>query len=144
MKKLDLQDIINEIKHRNLTAYEISKDLPISEVGINKILNGQSKNPRESTLILLRNYLFKEKEIENKENPPTYGIEDIVAKRVIDLMDDRWKNSEKYNEIIVLRLAKQTEKMELMQIYLERMRQTLEQFEKTLIKEAIEIRKNLK
>ena len=144
MKKLDLQDIINEIKHRNLTAYEISKELPISEVGINKILNGQSKNPRESTLILLRNYLFNEKEIENKENPPTYGIEDIVAKRVIDLMDDRWKNSEKYNEIIVLRLAKQTEKMELMQIYLERMRQTLEQFEKTLIKEAIEIRKNLK
>ena len=92
----------------------------------------------------LENHFAKTEQNNTQVESLNDRFEDIVAKKVMDLMDARWKNSEKYDEIIVFRLAKQTEKMELMQIYLERMRQTLEQFEKTLIKEAIEIRKNLK
>ena len=62
MQKIDLERIIKEIKLRGLTAYEISKALPLSEAGINKILSGTSGNPRESTLLLLQDYLFKEKD----------------------------------------------------------------------------------
>ena len=82
MGQPDLNEIINEIKSRGLTAYEISKELPLSEAGINKILNGNS-NPRKSTLLLLENYLFggeKEKTPTSKES----RFEDVIAKQVAE------------------------------------------------------------
>lgn len=59
----DIENIIKTIKDRGLTAYELSKKLPISEVGINKILNGTSQNPRKTTLQVLHNYLFKNQDV---------------------------------------------------------------------------------
>lgn len=62
---MDLEEIISEIKKQDLTAYEIAKVLPLSEVGINKIINGQSKNPRKATLQILTAYLLRNKSITN-------------------------------------------------------------------------------
>lgn len=57
-----LENIIKEIKDRGITAYKIAESTGLTEVGINKILNGTSKNPREKTLETLENYL------QNKNN----------------------------------------------------------------------------
>lgn len=53
----DLESIISEIKEKGLTGYKIAEETGLTEVGVNKILNGQSKNPRVSTLEILHNYL---------------------------------------------------------------------------------------
>lgn len=45
--KDEYQLLIEKIKKMGLTAYEISKHTSLTEVGINKILNGQSKPRRE-------------------------------------------------------------------------------------------------
>ncbi|AND64861.1 hypothetical protein AX766_10880 [Flavobacterium covae] len=54
---MDANSIILEIKKRGLTGYKIAEETKLTEVGINKILNGTSKKPRESTLKILHNYL---------------------------------------------------------------------------------------
>lgn len=66
-KEISLELIVSEIKRKQLTAYKISSDLKknhgrniITEVGLNKILNGTSENPRKTTLQYLYNYLFEE------------------------------------------------------------------------------------
>lgn len=58
---MDLKEIVEEIKRRGLTAYKIAQDLPeeyaITEVGINKLISGSSRNPRRKTLEILEKYL---------------------------------------------------------------------------------------
>ncbi|MFK7060020.1 hypothetical protein [Flavobacterium oreochromis] len=54
---MDADSIILEIKKRGLTGYKIAEETKLTEVGINKILNGTSKKPRKSTLKILHNYL---------------------------------------------------------------------------------------
>ena len=92
MQNIDLDKIIIEIKNRGLTAYEISKALPLSEAGINKILSGTSEKPRKSTLLLLHNYLFGEKNgksevvnITNEKTPPEEArCEDMLAATILE------------------------------------------------------------
>lgn len=54
---MDVSEIVKSIKEKNITAYEIAKNTLLTEVGINKILNGTSQNPRKSTLKILEDYL---------------------------------------------------------------------------------------
>lgn len=56
---LNLSEIIETINRKGLTAYEIAKETSLTEAGILKILNGESKNPRKSTLEILNNFLNK-------------------------------------------------------------------------------------
>lgn len=58
----DVEIIVKTIKDRGYTAYKIAENTNLTEVGINKILNGTSKNPRKSTLEILHNYLFAQEE----------------------------------------------------------------------------------
>ncbi|OHT44469.1 LexA family transcriptional regulator [Flavobacterium tructae] len=55
---MELKEIIDLIKKHNITAYEIAKNTLLTEVGINKILNGSSQNPRKSTLKMLEEFLI--------------------------------------------------------------------------------------
>jgi phage repressor protein C with HTH and peptisase S24 domain len=54
---MELKEIVDSIKKNNITAYEIAKNTLLTEVGINKILNGSSQNPRKSTLKMLEDYI---------------------------------------------------------------------------------------
>jgi len=54
---MELKEIVETIKNNNITAYEIAKNTLLTEVGINKILNGTSQNPRKSTLKMLEEYI---------------------------------------------------------------------------------------
>jgi phage repressor protein C with HTH and peptisase S24 domain len=70
--------IVKDIKSLGLTAYEIAKDTELTEVGINKIINGTSKNPREKTLEILENYItnYKTKSYVLKESTVDFVNED--------------------------------------------------------------------
>ncbi len=54
---MELNEIIDFIKKNDITGYQIAQKTGLTEVGVNKILNGTSKNPRKSTLITLAEFL---------------------------------------------------------------------------------------
>ena len=54
---MELSTIIEFIKDKQITGYQIAQNTDLTEVGVNKILNGSSKNPRKSTIKTLVNYL---------------------------------------------------------------------------------------
>ncbi|MDI6034025.1 helix-turn-helix transcriptional regulator [Flavobacterium sp. LB2P84] len=56
---MDLKDIINEIKKRGFTGYKIAESTGLTQVGVDKILNGTSKTPQKKTLKLLEDFLNK-------------------------------------------------------------------------------------
>jgi transcriptional regulator with XRE-family HTH domain len=58
MKKIEKLDLIKNLtKEENLTAYEIGKNTKISTFAIQKIINGETKNPNESTLDAILSFL---------------------------------------------------------------------------------------
>jgi transcriptional regulator with XRE-family HTH domain len=57
LEKLKL--VLQLIKEHNLTAYEIGKNTKISTVGIQKIINGETKKPNENTLDMILNFIEK-------------------------------------------------------------------------------------
>jgi transcriptional regulator with XRE-family HTH domain len=56
-KKEKLEFVLEQIKKKQLTAYEIGKKTKLSVSGIDKIINGESKNPQENTLNKIILYL---------------------------------------------------------------------------------------
>lgn len=54
---MELEEIVKKIKGSGITAYKIAENTLLTEVGINKILNGTSLNPRKSTLKILEDYI---------------------------------------------------------------------------------------
>jgi transcriptional regulator with XRE-family HTH domain len=56
-KKEKIEFVLEQIKKKQLTAYEIGKKTKLSVSGIDKIINGESKNPQENTLNKIILYL---------------------------------------------------------------------------------------
>lgn len=65
---MDLDKIIEEIKSRGITAYKIAESTNLTEVGINKILSGKSKNPRKSTIKELSDFLWPTEQLGKKSD----------------------------------------------------------------------------
>lgn len=101
---IELQKIIDEIKTRGLTAYEISKNTPLSEDGINKILSGASKNPRQTTLLVLQDYLFNDPIKSEDKIDKNEGIEYLIAQRVSELVKKELKERDAYVEKVLKEL----------------------------------------
>lgn len=60
MNKLDkIKLMLQTIKEHNLTAYEIGKHTKISTFAIQKIINGDTKNPNETTVDIILSFLEK-------------------------------------------------------------------------------------
>jgi len=58
MKKLDkLKIALDLIKEHNLTAYEIGKHTKISTFAVQKIINGDTKNPNETTVDVILDFI---------------------------------------------------------------------------------------
>ena len=53
----NIQEIVEILKTNNITGYKLAKDLTISPVGAQKILSGQSENPRPTTIKMLDEYI---------------------------------------------------------------------------------------
>ena len=56
-RQLKLKKVKELIKKYNVTAYEISKNTPLTAVGVQKIINGQSEKPLNVTLDTIYNYI---------------------------------------------------------------------------------------
>lgn len=57
---MEIEGIIKEIRQRGLTGYKIAEGTGLTQVGIDKILNGTTKKPTKRTLEILHNYLSKD------------------------------------------------------------------------------------
>lgn len=73
MRELTKDDIIKVIqkqaKDNGITAYQISKNTDLSIRGVQKILDGASKNPRDYTLEMIVNYI-EQHLLDNKVKEP--------------------------------------------------------------------------
>ncbi|QES93116.1 hypothetical protein F0358_10560 [Empedobacter brevis] len=57
LKFNNLDEILDEIEKRGLTAYKISQETGLTEAGLGKILNRITKKPTKTTLNILNSYL---------------------------------------------------------------------------------------
>ena len=69
-----LQEALYLINKYNVTAYEIEKNTPLTAVGVQKIINGDSKRPLENTLktiisYIKQNYIDRESSEKHQEIP---------------------------------------------------------------------------
>ena len=90
MNKLEKLKLIRELcEEHNITGYEIGKHTKISSFAAHKILNGETKNPNESTVDIILAFIedsivgtnIKRAE-EPKSDYQTKRIEDIIADKV--------------------------------------------------------------
>lgn len=56
-KEFLLKNILNLIEKHKITAYEIEQNTELSAVGVQKIINGETKKPLISTLKTIENYI---------------------------------------------------------------------------------------
>lgn len=101
-----LEKILNKIEEEGLTAYEISKEVALTEAGLLKMMRRESK-PRDSTIQLLDNYLSKrfpnsyptgeadknkqlqENGVEYKNRPPLSAYSNLeIVEYIADNLDD--------------------------------------------------------
>jgi len=94
---MEIEKIIQEIKARGLTGYKIAEDTGLTQVGIDKILNGTTKKPVKKTLEILHNYLYKsyikEEKAENileepktnyEKGVPYYDVDFVAGFRTVE------------------------------------------------------------
>lgn len=89
----DLEEILKLIDIHGLTAYEISKEVPLTEAGLLKLMKGDTK-PRDSTLSILNDYLDKkfpgyvvqEESEQQYQAHPRLSLEDKLA--IIKVIND--------------------------------------------------------
>lgn len=78
-KKEKLEFVLQKIQELGISAYEISNNSKITEAGVSRIIKGIAKNPHESSIDIILEYLEKRnKTSENnkvEEDPPIYEAE---------------------------------------------------------------------
>lgn len=88
MNKEEVIDLIKKIcESKGITAYEISKRTELSAVGIQKIFNGETKNPNKKTLVKILTFLQNWSLYE----PPMPEIEQALR---IEDEESQYKNAE--------------------------------------------------
>lgn len=84
MNKLEKVEHIKKVcEQEDITAYKIAQDTGLSAVGIQKILNSETKNPNNSTLSILMEYL--EEKVIGKDIGKIQESESVYSKNDLDL-----------------------------------------------------------
>lgn len=96
MNKLDTIEHIKKVcQEEDITAYKIAQATGLSAVGIQKILNSETKNPNNSTLIIIRDFLENTilgKDINKvEEHPPIYEKPDHDLKKLVSCLEKQSK-----------------------------------------------------
>jgi ABC-type uncharacterized transport system ATPase subunit len=94
-KKDKLDFILKTYKEFNITATNISKNTKLTEAGVQRILNGTSKNPQENSLNEIITFFERKllasqekKEIDRVEEPATvYKKLEVDIKKYIDCIE---------------------------------------------------------
>lgn len=90
-----LNEIVKILKDNGITGYKLAKETDITEPGANKILFGESLNPRKTTLKMLDEYITKNitntKQVREPsavygKKVPFYNI-DVTASNVVSFDD---------------------------------------------------------
>lgn len=77
--------ILENCQAYGFTAYAIAKDTGLSAVGIQKILDGNTKNPNRNTIELLYNWVKnKLEEIQAQENNPGNTLENTDSHNLLE------------------------------------------------------------
>ncbi|MDI9310710.1 MAG: hypothetical protein QM535_10885 [Limnohabitans sp.] len=102
---MELAEIISIIKEKGLTGYKIAEDTGLTQVGIDKILNGSSKKPHLKTLKILENYIKNNSENYVNESSEKYNVNsktDIqILKIRLDSAENRIKLLENHNQFLM-------------------------------------------
>lgn len=99
----DINFIKKTCESEDITAYKIANMTGLSSVGIQKILNGETKNPNSSTIKLILDYLKSETIKDDK-----IIISDIIEKykgkniELIKIYECEKERNILYNEVINL------------------------------------------
>jgi phage repressor protein C with HTH and peptisase S24 domain len=73
------EQIREVFKTNNITGYRLEKDLKVTQVGADKFLNGETKNPYKSTLVMYNSYIDNNfKSIKNVET-----VKELIKKNAI-------------------------------------------------------------
>lgn len=84
MNKLEKVEHIKKVcEEEDITAYKIAQETGLSAVGIQKILNSETKNPNNSTLSILMEYL--EEKVTGKDIGKIQESESVYSKNDLDL-----------------------------------------------------------
>lgn len=84
MNKLEKVEHIKKVcEQEDITAYKIAQDTGLSAVGIQKILNSETKKPNNSTLSILMEYL--EEKVTGKDIGKIQESESVYSKNDLDL-----------------------------------------------------------
>jgi len=84
MNKLEKVEHIKKVcEQEDITAYKIAQDTGLSAVGIQKVLNSETKNPNNSTLSILMEYL--EEKVTGKDIGKIQESESVYSKNDLDL-----------------------------------------------------------
>ncbi len=96
---LELIDRIKFVfKQIKITAYEVAAETSLTEVGINKILNGQSKNPRKATLNILFTWLSNERGVSKLWLDE--GVGNMIISENTNVLDHKIKLFNQYGKDI--------------------------------------------
>jgi len=71
-----LQLIIDLAKKYDITAYEISNNTELNQSSLQKLLKGDVKNPRITTVDIVLNYI--ESTVKDKKEPKHYNVSDAL------------------------------------------------------------------
>ncbi|MNY04886.1 hypothetical protein D3C86_1375890 [compost metagenome] len=108
-KKQKLDFILKKIEELELTSYDIGKKTNLSISGIEKIINGTSKNPHEETLNKILGFLENKvigtnigNNNEVNEPPPVYSRDTMEEVKNNPLVIALTENNRLTREIIIL------------------------------------------
>lgn len=91
-----LREVLEKISKYEITAYEIEQNTSLTAVGVQKIINGQTKRPLENTLLTIISYI---KQVYEKEDPPRQiqPYDEVDTVDFIDIPDDESDSEELEN-----------------------------------------------
>lgn len=94
-KKEKLEIVLQKIQELGISAYEISNNSKITEAGVARIIKGIAKNPHESSIDIILEYLEKRNKTgENnkvEEHPPIYEKAIFDINKYISCMETESK-----------------------------------------------------
>lgn len=113
--------LLDKIEKYNITSYELSKAIPLSEPGIRKVIKGETKSPnlerlRDIETYIAENYESSDKE-DKKESPKESPDFKIILEKLTAIEDKIDKSS--LRQEIIFEIIKNAKTEELK--YIEKM-----------------------
>lgn len=99
MRDLKIEQIILLCEEHKITAYEIGSNTKLDAAGVQRILNGETKKPREKTLDIILKYI--ENKITGSDIKETENNKDQQIRNLLHEPEENY-NAQVLKEIITL------------------------------------------